>query len=607
MTESTRIDDLPAALADRQFPTVGVWNRLEGRPRTIGFDRALSAEVRDPLWLLTRQWQMGELLGQDAGSPVTVTYSIGTSTPSRFRPGVGQEPIEDLPSDRPLETLATRRRVPFAFGAESIAFDLRLIIGRRWFKLLERSIGDLNSLELFRTQYVQLYPIALPDPSNDADTQQVADPEVWATLQAVAGRRMDGYLLYQHLLGGGHASDNIVDQLMLYSGLLDHLGTRLVSWFDGLIDQPAAEAAWDARRLEHRFSVAAADPTGETVLTAPEFPGGELDWHAFSIDPSGPLDGTASGPPPVNRTAFPAPVRFTGMPLSRWWAIEDGQTNFADVQPDSADLARLIFLEFALVYSNNWFQLPCDVPAGVLVRMRGLAVTDVFGQRLWITPAGAGADEDWQRWSMFTLGTRDAAPIADTRLFVPTTAPSIATGPGLEEVSLIRDENANLVWGVERTVRVPTGESRRGSEVSAEVVAQRQRLFPPQQPTDPTAAAAYAVMSTIPENWIPFIPVHVPGDTRSVQLQRATLPSVVDGQPVHPRTSLLREGLDNGARYFINEEEVTQTGTTLRVAYNRARCRQGSVAVWLSAARGIGRCSGSSGLRFDFLADTQPS
>jgi len=59
------ITDLRAALADRAFPTVTVWNRLEGRPRTTDFDRALKAEVRDALWMLARQWQFGELRGED--------------------------------------------------------------------------------------------------------------------------------------------------------------------------------------------------------------------------------------------------------------------------------------------------------------------------------------------------------------------------------------------------------------------------------------------------------------------------------------------------------------------------------------------------------------
>src|SRR5215467_7419371 len=129
MTEP-RIVDLAAALLNRDRPTVGVWNRLEGRPRTTDFDRALRAEVRDPLWLLTRQWQLGEFTGSDAGSPVTATYSVTATPPTRFRPADGSP--EPLPDDRPLETVAERRSLPFVFGADPIAFDLRLTIGRRW-------------------------------------------------------------------------------------------------------------------------------------------------------------------------------------------------------------------------------------------------------------------------------------------------------------------------------------------------------------------------------------------------------------------------------------------------------------------------------------------
>ena len=43
-----------------------------------------------------------------------------------------------------------------------------------------------------------------------------------------------------------------------------------------------------------------------------------------------------------------------------------------------------------------------------------------------------------------------------------------------------------------------------------------------------------SVMSAVPENWIPFLPVHVPGDTRRIQLKRATLPSAVDGRLIRP-------------------------------------------------------------------------
>ncbi|MFB9471726.1 hypothetical protein ACFFR3_19560 [Nonomuraea salmonea] len=598
MAEPPRIEDLRKALTDRAFPTVGLWNRIEGRPRTAAFDRALRAEVRDPLWLLTRQWQLGEFRGSDAGTAVTATYSVATATPSRFRAGSG--PPQDLPGDRPLEALAERRAVPFAAGADPVSYDLRLIIGRRWLKLLGRHLA----VQHLRDDYVSKYRIAAPDPDADADSSRAAHAEVWSYLQAVADRRMDGYAFYRHLKSGGNAWDGISGTLLVRPQLAD-LGAYLVRWFDGLFDQPGADSAWDASRLEHRFSIAAASTGGEKVLTAQEYPGGHLDWHAFSVDPAGPLGGTAPAHQPINRTVFPAPVRYSGMPLPRWWAVEDGRTNFAGVQPDRTDLARLIFLEFALVYSNDWLQLPCDLPAGTLAAIRGLAVTDVFGQRLWITPAGAGQDEDWQRWSMFTLdtiGTQDVA--ADTSMFLPPTVPKVAEGPILEEVSLIRDENANMVWGLEKVVRLPTGEGRRGSEVVAEILAHRQRFRPVPPADPPRAPIAYQAMSSVPENWIPFIPVHVPGSNRAIRLQRAAMPDAVDGRLVRPRTSLLREGLDGGQPYFVHEEEVTPSGTLLTLAFNRTRWRNGRVSVWLSARRGLGRGEGSSGLSFDRLIDT---
>ncbi|MFC5830964.1 hypothetical protein [Nonomuraea insulae] len=590
MTE-TRIEDLAGALTRRENPAVGVWNRLEGRPRTADFGRALRAEVRDPLWLLARQWQLGEFRATDGGSPVTAMYSVTAAPPVRFRPGPGGTPV-NLPADRPLESVAERRPLPFAFAAEPIAFDLRLALGRRWLKLLARS----SRLGGFTDEYVERYPI---DPPGPADISRVAHPEVWAATLAVAGRRMDGYLLYQHLKAGGRASDGI-DAPRPRRDDLDALGPRLTGWFDDLIEQPPADtSSWDPRRLEHTFSVSAATSDGgERVLTAPEYPGGELDWHAFSPDPGASLGGAGTVPEPLNRTVFPAQVRFSGMPLPRWWAIEDGRTNFAAVTPDSADLARLIFLEFALVYSNDWYLLPCDLPAGTLATVDGLAVTDVFGQRRWITPAGAGPGRQWQRWSMFTL---DAA---SPGLLLPPGTPKVADGPPVEEVVFVRDENANLVWGIEKTVRLATGEGRDGHQAAAETLAQRRRPHPPATPGPPHAPLTYQVMTSVPENWIPFVPVHVPGDNRSVQLQRASLPSEVDFSPVPPRTALLREGFDAGQAYFVNEEEVTRAGTRLTVSYNRTRTRTGRVVVWLSIRRGTGRGERSAGLAFDVAAPT---
>jgi hypothetical protein len=61
------IEDMQVALKAQTFPSLTLWNRIEGRPRTANFERALRSEVRDALWMLTRQWQAGELRGEDAG------------------------------------------------------------------------------------------------------------------------------------------------------------------------------------------------------------------------------------------------------------------------------------------------------------------------------------------------------------------------------------------------------------------------------------------------------------------------------------------------------------------------------------------------------------
>ena len=146
------------------------------------------------------------------------------------------------------------------------------------------------------------------------------------------------------------------------------------------------------------------------------------------------------------------------MPDTRWWAFEDGKTNFGDIKPSTTDLAKLLLIEFGLVYANDWFLLPYTVPVGSALNIRGLAVTNTFGERLSIEAAGRGSDETWQRWAMFGLnikGTVDEP--ADLTLLVLPTVPKIQESAPVEEVAFIRDEMANMVWGIEDTIPMPHG------------------------------------------------------------------------------------------------------------------------------------------------------
>ena len=620
MAEPFQIANIQATLAERLFPTVTVWNRLEGRPRTLAFDRALGAEVRDALWLLARQWQMGEFRGDDAGSPVLSRLHLDNTRLTKYQ--AAEHPPEPFEQDVPLEAKVERRPLPFAFGAREIAFDLRLLMGRHWLKLID-GIGD------YADEFRAAYEIEAPDPDSTNDADRVAHPEVWQTFAAVAGRRMDGGELYLHLKED--PTNRAYDGVAVDDGdkpALDDAADRFVAAFDRLFYQGAgaADDAWLPQRLEYAFSCSAPERQGEKLYVAEEYYHGHLDWYSVDVKPGGALDDVEGDDPaglPATRTLgmIPTPVQFEGMPNTRWWTFEDGKTNFGDVDAATTDLAKLLFVEFGLVYANDWFLVPCTAPAGSVLTVRGLAVTNVFGERLWIEPAGSGVDDDWQRWSMFTVSVAGESDtlLADTSLLVPPTVPGMLEGDVAEEVYVVRDELANMVWGIETMVPLPSGGTKPGSEAAAETLAYfraelERRLGEPPEPPPAAAPVRYRVMTSVPEHWIPFIPVHAEASDRDIVLQRAALPRTLTGDPdltpakVRPRTVLMREGLDRTPRegYKIHEQEATRAGVRITQSFQRTRWRDGRVILWLGVRKQTGRGPSSSGLAFDQLEVVPP-
>ena len=82
------------------------WNRLEPRPRSPEVADTLAAKIRDPLWMLTRQWQFGEFQGEDAGSPAWVQMRARTTPFLGWRPHLDSgEPLPLRPITAPLEEL----------------------------------------------------------------------------------------------------------------------------------------------------------------------------------------------------------------------------------------------------------------------------------------------------------------------------------------------------------------------------------------------------------------------------------------------------------------------------------------------------------------------
>jgi hypothetical protein len=595
MASALGVADIKLALRERTLPTITTWNRLEARPRSQSFERALQAEVRDALWMLTKQWQMGEFRGSDAGSPVFAKLLMQTTRLTKYQPGAGKPELFD--STIPLETKVERRPIPLHRQKRILSLDLRLVMARQWLALIADLPND------YRAAYITAYPITKPDPTQKSNVDICAHPEAWDTFQALAGRAMDGGALYEFLSSdpSHHPETGVVGIDPGDVGPLNDRATKFLDWARRFLAQPEGDDnAWIPEKLEYQFAASAPMPDGsEKVYVAEEYYAGRLDWYSLDVDAAiAALDAVPGSdvtglPPDAPFTTIPVPVSFSGMPNTRWWTFEEKRTNFGDIDASTTDLAKLFFMEFALVYSNDWFVVPCTLPAGALAKLQGLAVTNVFGERFWIEGAGRGIDKNWSRWSMFTINVRNApaGAMADTTLLLLPTLAKSQDGPPVEEVMLVRDEVANMAWGVERTVALPTGLSRRGSEVAAQTLDFLEML----------ASGGVA----------PPVPPPMAAAVRQVQLQRAAMPRVLPGTPpppaekVQPQTMLLREGLDLPVptTYFIHEEEVPRAGAQVTQYYSRTRWTSGRVFTWFRARKQTGRGEASSGLGFDRLVD----
>ena len=606
MAVTGTVANLREVLAGRKVPAVTGWNRLEGNPRTHHFDRALRAEVRDALWMLTRQWQMGEFQGDDAGSPVLARIATQSTIIDRYQAKAGE--VEAFPLTEPLETKVERRPLPWRAGDQRLQFDLRAVVGRRWMKMLKGAFdrGELSAD--YRGAYRTQYEIAVPNQNLAADAAVCAHIEGWQHVSAIAGRLMDGFGLLEHISVAGNQAADGVGAAAGDTAKLTSLAEDLGEWLNDLLGQPSSEDqdAWLPRKLEYQFGCSAPLGANDLVTRAEEYYQGHLDWYSLERTNETGLKGAASGgaaPALRAQTFLPAQLVFSGMPNSRWWEFEDRKTNFGEVKPDKVDLGKLMLLEFGLVYANDWFVFPYTLPVGSISEVKGVAITNVFNERIWVEPASTLPTAGWQKWSMFQMTAPAGAPAS---LALLPAASQVLEGRASEEVALVRDEMANMVWGIEKRISLPSGAAKPGQEAAREYFRYLERIVgPPPAPPAPVAAIRYQLMNTVPENWIPFIPVHIEASSRETQLQREAMPRLLGTsgagfEKIRPRTTLLRHGLPKA--YFVDEEEVPRSGALVQQAFQRTRWLGGKVFVWFGAWKSTGRGEGSSGLAFDLLA-----
>ena len=250
MAERVDIPDIRAALAQRLYPTVTVWNRLEGRPRSADF-------VAQPA-------RRGARRAVDALAPVAARRVRRR----RRRLAVLREAARrhERAARIPAGRGRGRRRSPRtcrsrrwssggACRSRSAARRSRSTCGSPWAGAGSRSSAPIG--ELRATRSGSSYRFELPDPDDPDDATICAHPTAWAAVAAVAGRALDGGALYQHL-----ASDSRTTPTTVSSGSIRTTTTRSTmprtrSWAGSRISSCSrpADDAWQPDRLEYRFAV----------------------------------------------------------------------------------------------------------------------------------------------------------------------------------------------------------------------------------------------------------------------------------------------------------------------------------------------------------------
>ena len=190
------------------------------------------------------------------------------------------------------------------------------------------------------------------------------------------------------------------------------------------------------------------------------------------------------------------------------WGPPVGVSAFGAVDAGPTDLARMLLVEFALTYGNDWFVIRIELDVGALYRTRSLVITDTFGFRTLIK-SSSELSAPYSTWRMFQhsylRGSGFTNPAANLFFLPPSLLKSLESRP-IEEVLFLRDEMANLAWAVERLIESPAEGPLNRFEAYLE--KKRQRA-PESAANSPSAVGSlhYHLSTEIPDYWIPLMPV----------------------------------------------------------------------------------------------------
>jgi hypothetical protein len=604
--------DMLSALAQAQDDDANLisWNRLESRPRTDDYTRTMFAEIRDPLWMLARQYQFGEFLGEDAGSAIETRVNVKTTKIDTFA-GLLDNSASDYNEGEPLEMTVEKTSV-------NVDLMSRLEMCRWWKRKAKANPDGVSFIEDLCTST----QLAIDEESwnivveeNGLEAEVKSNPTNASVHQLISnGKYFDGYKLFVFLDSGNSLTDLSSDHGSVFSAL----ASNFISWVNKnyLEVYGANNDSWNKNRLEYSFGCSAPN-TGQSteVFKVEEYANGHLDWYYFKKQKAENHLKLVPNSVDENRiqhtlkTMIPTLMEYPGMPLARWWQLEDYRINFEKLAINRNDTATLAFTEFVTLYSNDWQIVPLNLDAGSICKVKSVVVKDVFGQYTKVETANKNS-QDWNCWAIFDISSDENE--INNSIIIPPTLVKSQEGKPFEEVNFIRDEMSNMVWSIETKISNQLLGFKDAFEASLERNNINDRVDEINLPDDldESVKIAYRLGSTVPENWIPFIPSLVDQDTNEIQFLRGSMPRPKpDGtagyERIRPMTSLLRVNLDDDIqrRYFIHEEEIPKSGAIVSRNWQRTRWYNGKVCWWAANKKVIGKGQGSSGLKWDVIEE----
>jgi hypothetical protein len=604
------------------------WNRLEPSPSKEGADDTLdlAAEIRDPMWMLSRQWQTGEFNGDNGGSlayaevsyrqgqftKLTLggTRQISNSNGTRQSTLTGGTSIS-LDGATPAERLCTAE----PFEPDTL---VRIELTHRFEDELKNILKDEPpaSLQQAIAWFRSTYPLGAPTTGNsEVDRFNPLDVASQELVDLAVGTLGDGYQVYELARSGAFTAGREPPEA-LQSAVLQALATFL-TWTTETYGEIGFHdpVAWVPRELGFNVQAELELDGASGKLDAYPDADGTLDWGSFDIVTEPETPTTA----PATNLVFPAHVRFPGMPSARYWDFEEGDCSALHIDSEERDVSvKLLALDFVLNGCEDWysFALPMDVGngRGKVVKVEKIVAHDVFGQSTEITSANANPGSGVNRWSMFSLTkpTTDvtAPAISDILVIPPTAGAALMRRTPVEEVKFVRDDFANLVWGIERTTPSALGVGWPGAE--RDTALDKKLPWPGSASTDTTSPLRYELQSRIPCYWIPLLAVPDPiedGVAKTaleagsmLRPYRENENSPIEPLVVLPVGRILRP--TNPPRW-INPEEVLRTGTTVQRLVYRTRWLDGTCHVWMGRRRLAGAGEANSELRFDSALSTK--